>query len=108
MPCRRRLTLSLIGATIAFVARARPQDPAAVRAAERASAAESAADQPTAPVVIDGATLFRVRGVSAYPAERRAAEIADRIKGLAADRTFSVDSLTVQDTPLASLIVARG
>jgi len=103
----RRLSLSLIGAAIAYSAAA-AQDPAAVQAAERASAAESAAEQPTAPVIVDGATLFRVRGVSAYPAERRAAEIADRISALASDRTVPVESLTVNETPVASLIVARG
>jgi hypothetical protein len=39
-----------------------------------------------APVVIDGETLFSVRGASAYPAERRAQEITERILAVAANR----------------------
>jgi small-conductance mechanosensitive channel len=70
--------------------------------------AESAAEQPTAPVVLDGVTLFRVRGVSAYPAGRRAAEIADRIAALASDRTIPAESLVVRETALASDLVAAG
>ncbi len=30
---------------------------------------------PTAPVILDGETLFQVRGVSAYPAEERARRV---------------------------------
>ena len=41
---------------------------------------ESAAERPTAPVTLDGVALFRVVGVSAYPAERRAQSISSRIK----------------------------
>jgi small-conductance mechanosensitive channel len=67
---------------------------------------ESVAEQPTAPVVLDGVTLFQVRGVSAYPAERRAAEISRRIKAVAADRTFPAESLVVQETQFRSDVVA--
>ncbi|MCC7327352.1 MAG: mechanosensitive ion channel [Burkholderiales bacterium] len=38
-----------------------------------------------ADVKVDGATLFRVRGASSLPAATRAANIADRIKAVAAD-----------------------
>jgi small-conductance mechanosensitive channel len=72
------------------------------------SPAESAPDQPTAPVVLDGAMLFRVRGVAAYPAEQRAAAIADRIAAVASDRTIPVESLTVRETPLGSVLAAAG
>ncbi|HUL14136.1 MAG TPA: hypothetical protein VLU73_18445, partial [Methylococcaceae bacterium] len=41
----------------------------------RAAVAE--AEIATAPVEIDGSVLFRVRGVSAYPAEKRAGAIKD-------------------------------
>ena len=34
---------------------------------------------PVAPVMIDGRALFRVCGVTAFPAEERASAIADRI-----------------------------
>ena len=50
---------------------------------------------PRAPVIVDGITLFNVRGVSAYPAEQRAADISRRIAEVADDPTVSLDSLTV-------------
>jgi small-conductance mechanosensitive channel len=52
---------------------------------------------PTAPVVVDGRELFRVRGISAYPAETRAARIEARIAALADDP--SIDSKQVQAAP---------
>src|SRR5262245_49310251 len=39
----------------------------------------------TAPVVVDGETLFHVGGISAFPATQRAAAIAARIREVAAD-----------------------
>ena len=42
----------------------------------------------TAPVLLDGETLFRVRGTSTYPAEERARNIAERIEEVA--RTASI------------------
>jgi small-conductance mechanosensitive channel len=41
----------------------------------------------TAPVIVDGRILFRVRGVTAFPADQRAAMIASRIRLLAANET---------------------
>lgn len=41
----------------------------------------------TAPVIIDGRVLFRVRGVTAFPADQRAATIAGRIRALANETT---------------------
>ncbi len=62
----------------------------------------------TAPVVVDGDTLFMVRGISAYPAERRAAEIAGRIASFASDRSLPVDSLRIEEAPLGTKVVAAG
>jgi small-conductance mechanosensitive channel len=59
-----------------------------------------------APVIIDGETLFSVRGITAHPAERRAREIADRIIALAQDPKFDPKSLTVAHRPDATLILA--
>ncbi|HKP49593.1 MAG TPA: mechanosensitive ion channel domain-containing protein [Gemmatimonadales bacterium] len=73
--------------------------------AQDSTAAQAGIDQPTAPVVVDGAVLFFVRGVTSYPAERRAADIAHRITEVAADR-FPVESLVVQDTPDGSMVMA--
>jgi len=75
-------------------------------AAQTSSTDEDA--ETTAPVVLDGYTLFQVRGARSYPAERRAGEIADRIAGVAADRSVPVDSLVVRETPVASLVLADG
>jgi small-conductance mechanosensitive channel len=63
-------------------------------------------ERSSAPVTIDGHTLFRVRGVSAYPAEQRARVIADRIEALAADETVSLESLRVVETEGRSVISA--
>jgi small-conductance mechanosensitive channel len=42
----------------------------------------------TAPVLVDGLVLFRVRGVTAFPAADRAATIARRIRAVADDRAI--------------------
>ena len=47
----------------------------------------------TAPVVVDGHVLFRVRGVTAFPAAERAATIAQRIRAVAADAAISPNAL---------------
>jgi len=70
-------------------------------AAEPAAKPDEAAvldDDMSAPVIVDGITLFKVRGVSSYPAEKRAKAIADRIVALAADPAFNKESLTIDDT----------
>jgi small-conductance mechanosensitive channel len=60
----------------------------------------------TAPVEIDGAVLFRVRGLSSLPADRRAGAITDRIVAAASDPAVSVDSLRVADTGTGAEITA--
>jgi small-conductance mechanosensitive channel len=52
-------------------------------------------DIATAPVVVDGQTLFSVRGVSAFPAPDRAEAIADRIRAAAADSGTPTSTLRV-------------
>ena len=54
--------------------------------------------QATATVILDGEALCRVRGVTAYPAERRAQNIAARIQALAADPLLLPESLHVEET----------
>jgi small-conductance mechanosensitive channel len=61
---------------------------------------------PRAPVTLDGVTLFSVRGVSAYPAEQRAAAIAGRIKEIAADSAVSTETLRVTEAEHGSEIRA--
>jgi small-conductance mechanosensitive channel len=89
--------------TLAPVALAADERPAAESQSQRADSEE---DVPTAPVVIDGVTLFRVRGSSAFPAERRAAGIAERIKAAAADRAVSPDAVRTVEIEMGTAIVA--
>ena len=60
-----------------------------------------------APVSIDGETLMYLRGVTSYPAEKRAAELREKIIALAQDDTFSVEGLSVVAQQDRSEIVAR-
>jgi small-conductance mechanosensitive channel len=82
--------------------------PASAQETVSQSAAPAESEQPTAPVVLDGVTLFRVRGFSAFPAEHRAAGIIDRITALAADQTIPADSIVLRETQLGSEVVAGG
>src|SRR5262245_5018429 len=76
--------------------------------APRSDGASSRDDEVvTAPVDVDGVTLFRVRGVSSYPAETRAAMIRDRIVAAAADKTLSPDALRIEESQGRLLIMAR-
>jgi small-conductance mechanosensitive channel len=67
---------------------------ASISAPSPAQEASREVEIPTAPVVIDGRELFRVRGVSVYPAEVRATRIETRIAALADDP--SIDRQQVQ------------
>src|SRR5262245_65238809 len=81
------LVLVLTLAQCAFAADERPASES------QSQSDDSEVGAPSAPVVIDGRTLFRVRGTSSFSAERRAAGIAGRIKALAADRAISLDAV---------------
>ena len=60
----------------------------------------------TAPVVLDGSVLFRVRGVSSLPAEARAGLIADRLRAIAADPAIEMASLRIVDSDSLTQILA--
>jgi small-conductance mechanosensitive channel len=62
----------------------------------------------TAPVELDGAVLFRVRGVSALPAEARAQAIRDRIVAVASDEQILVDALQLVERDGMTRIEAAG
>jgi small-conductance mechanosensitive channel len=83
------VVLSLVGLSASAAA---PRAPAAPTAA-RPDGIEERPE--TAPVVVDGEALFRVRGVSAYSAETRARAIADRIEEAAADAGVPSSALTL-------------
>ncbi|MEI5998101.1 mechanosensitive ion channel family protein [Paraburkholderia bengalensis] len=60
----------------------------------------------TAPVEIDGQLLFRVRGVSSFPAEQRAEAIRGRIEKVAADASFPSDRLSTEVVENVTIIMA--
>ncbi len=62
------------------------------------------ADQ--APVVLNGQTLFSVRGILSFPAPARASAISRRIASLSADARFDPDSLRVSDSESSTDIMA--
>jgi len=78
----------------------------AAAAQEAVPGAGSEVAPATAPVRLDGRTLFRLRGVTAYPADVRAEAIAGRIRALAADKSFSPEKLRVVESAETSKIVA--
>ena len=85
------------------------ESPNAVAASPNAVAAdEDNNDLSHADVVIDGKALFSVRGVRAYPAERRAEEIENRIKAVAGNSKIGANSLTLEDHPEGTWIMADG
>jgi small-conductance mechanosensitive channel len=107
MTCRRLQIRSLVAAFILLTllpGQARAQDRVPPQVAADIAQLEQAV--PTAPVLVDGAMVLRVRGVSSYPAEQRAAAIAGRIRNLAADRAFKPDTLRVEETDVATQIMA--
>jgi small-conductance mechanosensitive channel len=60
----------------------------------------------TAPVLVDGKTLFSIRGVSAYPPETRARQIAARIVAVASNPASPERSLRLLDTADGTQILA--
>jgi small-conductance mechanosensitive channel len=61
---------------------------------------------PSAPVTIDGRVLFRVRGVTAYPAAMRAQAIVGRVTDFAADESQAIDSLHAVESQHSTDIMA--
>lgn len=61
---------------------------------------------PTAAVMVDGALVLRVRGVSSFPAEQRASVIAGRIRDLARNPAVRPESLRLEETDVAIQIMA--
>lgn len=102
------LVLSLIvTAAIGWAVPAAGQDAGA--APQRAPSPAAEADVPLAPVVIDGETLFSVRGVSSYPAERRARDVAERIRTIAKRSDPATPSLKLEEgTGMTLLVDDRG
>lgn len=64
------------------------------------------AEVSTAPVVVDGRVLFRVRGVTSFPATARAAAIAGRIERVARDAAVDAGSVRLVDAGDYSSVMA--
>jgi len=62
----------------------------------------------TAPIVIDGVTLFRVRGVSSLSAEARAQRIRNNFVSVAEDLTIPLDGIREVESDGVSLIQGGG
>lgn len=59
---------------------------------------------PMAPVTLDGRVLFKVRGVTAFPAEQRAGLIEQRLREVASNENLPLDSLQVEGRKDRSLL----
>jgi len=99
--------LSLLALTLG-AARAQIPFTAGAPVAESAGSGPALQEAPptTAPVMLDGRMLFRVRGISSYPADRRAMEIGSRIEAFARDNEAPPDSLRLVEQPERTDIVA--
>lgn len=71
----------------------------------RAGFTDLEAELPSAPVMVDGNVLFRVRGTIAFPAEKRAAAIAERIEEFAADLSVPADAVHRVDVENGTTII---
>ena len=91
----RTSAMAILLATLLFTHLASAQDPAV-----------AAGEYQVAPVTLDGHTLFSVRGISALPAEERAAGISQRIKATASDANISQDSIRLLSGEHYSSIIA--
>ncbi len=100
---RRRVLAGIVGVVTLAIASAAAQG---TPSAPSTPVEEEKTAIPMAPVELDGMTLFAVRGLSVYPAEKRAQDIAARIREIAANPAYSPQSLKVEDGPLATRIVA--
>ncbi len=60
----------------------------------------------TAPVEVDGRVLFRVRGESSFPAQARAAAIAERIERVAGNPAIQAESVRLVESDGYSSIMA--
>ncbi|RPJ44158.1 MAG: mechanosensitive ion channel family protein [Betaproteobacteria bacterium] len=94
----RRLLAGILMLLLATAASAQPAVPS-----------EKPVDAPrvdTAQVVVNGEVLFKVYGITAFPARQRAASIASRIEGLASDKAFDPASLASVAKEDRTLIMA--
>jgi small-conductance mechanosensitive channel len=99
----RALKLLLVVVAVSLLAR--PNNARALPGSDDASVIAAEKGLATVPVSIDGRTLFRVRGVTAFPAAERAAAIASRIREIAADETIPASALRPVESDHSTNIV---
>jgi len=93
---RLALTLCVLAVAILLPRVAGAADEGHTAGDDAAVALEGVVDSAT--VEIDGTPLFRVRGVSALPSQKRADLIADRIVSLARDPAFKAEGITIVES----------
>src|SRR5262245_40630836 len=102
--CDRRGPTLLVGLLLFAWLAATPTAPTVAAtgggASSTTSAVETEPEYWRAAVTLDGNVLFYVRGIPSYPATRRAREISENIRQIAADLSISPDSLSVIETRL--------
>jgi len=98
-----RRPVAIVALLIACVTSAVVPRPAMAAPNERSSAAIE-----TAPVVIDGEVLFQVRGVTAFPAQKRAARIEERVRALAANPQFDPQAIQLSEGSDGSISLTAG
>ena len=91
-----------IALTMVLAALVSPQ-----RADARQPAAPADASIETAAVELDGVVLFRVRGVSSYPADTRARTIRNQLREVAADSAIGIDVFHIADGEGVTRIMVR-
>jgi small-conductance mechanosensitive channel len=97
---RVRLQAALLAAAVSWFA------PSA-HAQQNGQAADTVAIV-QAPVIVDGVTLFSVRGITAFPAEQRADQIASNIRRIASDSSIDPSAVTIQEQPNGTEILVHG
>jgi small-conductance mechanosensitive channel len=103
---RRAVVVTLL--MTAAAAMVCPSSARAQGAAAPSGASESMPDEAvvTAPVFVDGVELFRVRGVTSFPAPERAQRIASRIVAAARNSAFDPAALRIEESDVSSRILA--
>ncbi len=80
-----------------------------VAAGEGGRADPSAGIAPdTAEVMVDGRVILKVRGIASFPAQRRATEISERIRYIAADQSIPSGDVTLVDEGDHTKVMAGG
>jgi len=102
---RAMLRALLVSACLVGVSTGQPLE-ASGQPAPPAAEVEAETEYARASVTLDGEVLFSVRGVEAYPAEKRAQVIGGRIKAIAADPSVAVEALRLAETERGTDILA--